>query len=95
MTNLLLIYALVVALELVLSLVMLIVLFLTLSPRGLDNRLQADGAARGDGFSSSDRFPGDMDQAMRLAFRALSRGSGDIALIVHTRALLARQLKAE
>ncbi|MEZ4571824.1 MAG: hypothetical protein R2849_16115 [Thermomicrobiales bacterium] len=82
-----LIYAVVVGLELVLSLVMLLVLLLTIAPRGRsDEPVPAPVGTR----EINVRFPDDLDRSLRLAFVELSRGSRDVALMVHTRTLLQR-----
>lgn len=88
MDGLLLIYAVVVALELVLSLVMLLVLLLVIAPRGdtIDEPVESRELE-----PARTRLPDDLPQSLRLAFRELSRGTTDVALLVHTRSLLERR----
>lgn len=92
MEGLLLIYAVVVALELVLSLVMLLILLLALAPRGREEDRPDTVQLRRSGV---ERFPDDLPRSLRLAFRELSQGSGDVALMVHTRSLLQRHDRGE
>lgn len=92
MPGLLLIYAVVVALELVLSLVMLLVLLLTLSPSGVNDDVAAQPETAAPPI---ERFPDDLVRSLRLAFRELSRGSGDTALLTHTRMMLEREARGE
>lgn len=87
MEGLLLIYAVVVALELVLSIVMLLILLMALAPVGRQDDEPAAPERRSPG---TERFPDDLSRSLRLAFQELSKGSGDVALMVHTRALLQR-----
>jgi len=105
MEGLLLVYAVVVALELVLSLIMLGTLLMSIAPRRAGGGAGGPefGAARPVGAAEARagmvsapmvagqaRFPDDLERALRLAFRELSQGSRDVALLVHTRALLER-----
>lgn len=106
MEGLLLVYAVVVALELVLSLIMFGTLLMSIAPRraGADDAVGAERVSARDAAApdcraetrsaptmvGQARFPEDLDRALRLAFRELSRGSRDVALMVHTRALLER-----